>query len=180
MGEDEVKDRKDGWAAEGAVFEWKDYEYLAVGHHVSVYDAEDCISWGGHLVSIHSIAENNLVKNHLRSNYGWIGVNDVAQEGVYKNMDGSPFDYHSYARGQPNNYRNEDYTIIKDSGAWYDSGPPRRDHPFGPVHGYVCKREKVEEETIPDEYSCFEDIKNFNGDIYTLLKFALPHSVSLQ
>ena len=61
-------------------------------------------------------------------------------------------------QGQPNDYKNEDFTIVKDNGAWYDSGPPRRDHPFGPKHGYVCKRKRVEVE-IPEEFSCFENLR---------------------
>lgn len=157
-GEDNIPDLKDGYQ-NGVTFEYQKYEYLSVNHHETVYQAEaHCKKWGGHLVSIHSIGENNAVKKHIRGGYAWLGRTDVEHEGVYKNLDGSKDDFKSYARGQPNNYRNEDFTIIKDNGAWYDSGPPRRDHPFGPTHGFICKRERVEEQ-IPEDYSCFDDIR---------------------
>jgi len=157
-GEDELPDLKDG-RSDGVIFEYGTNEYLSVAHHVSVDEAEEaCKKWGGTLASIHSVSENIAIKNHIRSRYAWIGVTDKESEGRYHNMDGSDVNFNSYARGQPNNFKNEDYTILKDNGAWYDSGPPRMDHPFGPQHGYICKRTRVEVE-IPDEFSCFENMR---------------------
>ncbi|CAL8250196.1 unnamed protein product [Boreogadus saida] len=76
-------------------------------------DAErNCISVGGHLVSIHSTGENNFILRMIESfdplkRPHWIGFFDVI-EGTWMWIDGSPNDFTSWSRNEPNNHGNED------------------------------------------------------------------------
>ena len=63
-----------------------------------------------HLASIHSQAENNYMASLITAHqHMWIGLNDVASEGDYVWVDGTPFDFVNWASGEPNNSNNEDY-----------------------------------------------------------------------
>uniref|UniRef100_A0A3P8ZQX4 C-type lectin domain-containing protein n=1 Tax=Esox lucius TaxID=8010 RepID=A0A3P8ZQX4_ESOLU len=61
-----------------------------------------CQSLGGHLVSIHSWKESRFLKTlTVGSPLTWIGGNDG---GRWSWTDGSGFNYHEWAQGEPNNY----------------------------------------------------------------------------
>jgi len=74
----------------------------------SYLDAEaDCVAQGGHLVSIHDEATQDLVRDTAYGLvYGdwWIGADDFAQEGTFAWTDGTPLDYTAWAGGEPNNW----------------------------------------------------------------------------
>ncbi|KAL3861669.1 hypothetical protein ACJMK2_007693 [Sinanodonta woodiana] len=69
------------------------YEFMS-HRHDSWYNAQkDCSSKGGHLVVINNIEEENFIMSALASlNFGglgvWIGLNDIAEEGVFKWITG--------------------------------------------------------------------------------------------
>ncbi|XP_029143013.1 C-type lectin lectoxin-Lio2-like, partial [Protobothrops mucrosquamatus] len=65
---------------------------------------------GGHLASIQSLAESayvaRLASNHTRIVGLWIGLSGTGkacQEPNRQWSDGSPFGYHSWKKGQPDN-----------------------------------------------------------------------------
>ncbi|ATB27081.1 CotH kinase family protein [Melittangium boletus] len=94
---------------------------------LSFADAEaDCVTQGGHLVSIHDQATQDAVlagARALSTGSWWLGLNDRVQEGDYTWTDGSPRHYTAWASGEPNNYGgDEDCTQMYGSGgAWNDS-----------------------------------------------------------
>jgi len=77
-----------------------------IGHEANAQS----ISSDMHLASIHSQAENNYIASLITAHqHMWIGLNDVASEGDYVWVDGTPFDFVNWASGEPNNSNNEDY-----------------------------------------------------------------------
>lgn len=84
----------------------------------------------GHLLSISGPRENSVILKHtqaLRRTYGysrlWIGANDFQSVGQFRWIDGSPFNYTRWARGQPTRNRVDadcvSTTIYPYSGNWY-------------------------------------------------------------
>ena len=79
--------------------------YISVDTAITWQRSEDsCVEWGGHLASIHSDVENYAV-NSIRDKKTntWIGLSDTTNDGVYVWTDDTPFDYNSFAPGEPNN-----------------------------------------------------------------------------
>nr|ACO82046.1 C-type lectin 13 [Perca flavescens] len=72
-------------------------------------DAEHfCKATGGNLASVHSEEEHEFLRTFIHQVSGenrrtWIGGFDSVQPGVWMWSDGSPFDYKSWAPGEPNN-----------------------------------------------------------------------------
>ncbi len=83
---------------------------------------------GGHLASIHSLAEQTLVSAGVRANatggssLAWIGFTDQAVEGTFQWFDGSAVDYTFWSGGEPNDLGGEDYTVVNwgSNGEWND------------------------------------------------------------
>uniref|UniRef100_A0A6Q2YT78 Eosinophil lineage-specific marker n=1 Tax=Esox lucius TaxID=8010 RepID=A0A6Q2YT78_ESOLU len=62
-----------------------------------------CQSLGGHLASVHSWKESRFLKMlTVGSPLTWIGGNDGGRSWSW--TDGSGFNYHEWAQGEPNNY----------------------------------------------------------------------------
>lgn len=82
---------------------------------------------GGHLVTIHSEAENKLVVDLARAEgvqgSFWIGITDEVNEGHFVWVTGEPVTYTNWGPGNPNNYpwgpEGEDYGEI----GWYSDNP---------------------------------------------------------
>jgi hypothetical protein len=78
--------------------------YYVSNQETSWYNADSISSsLGGHLVSINSQDENNLVQSFLNSENAWIGLNDTLMEGNWVWSSGEQFDYNNWADGEPNN-----------------------------------------------------------------------------
>ncbi|MEZ4448920.1 MAG: CotH kinase family protein [Nannocystaceae bacterium] len=103
------------------------------------YDAAeaDCKAQGGQLVSIHSQATQDWVKNEAFAIWGsdwWIGLNDRMNEGSFVWADGTPVDFTAWNEGEPNNAGNEDCVNIP---AW--TGGLWNDLPCDQSRPYVCR-----------------------------------------
>ena len=69
---------------------------------------------------IESQEENVYIQHRHNGDKAWIGLNDIATEGVFAWVDGCPFKFRYWAQNQPNNFRGEDCV-----------------HTLGPSHGYM-------------------------------------------
>ncbi|WP_168215735.1 CARDB domain-containing protein [Roseimaritima ulvae] len=73
---------------------------------------------GGDLVSIDSLAENELIHGTLGGSH-WIGFTDQASEGTYQWSDGSPVTFTRWASNEPNT-PSYDHAYLSSNGYWYD------------------------------------------------------------
>lgn len=97
----------------------------------------DCVSQGGHLVSIHSLAQQQAITNKaasLQMGDYWIGFNDEVQEDMFVWTDGTPVNFTLWNGGEPNNWGGFEHCteVYAANGSWNDlnCGDSRR---------YVCK-----------------------------------------
>ena len=92
---------------------------------------ENCVAWGGHLVSVETaaaITEVDGLTNFICGDVGyWIGYNDLAEEGAWVWNDGTaPTSNLNWAAGEPNNWEfcpsggGEDVAEAYSSGQWND------------------------------------------------------------
>jgi hypothetical protein len=102
----------------------------------------DCVVWGGapglgHLVSIHSAQEQNLVQKLGEGHERWIGANDFATEDNYAWTDATSFGFDNWRSGEPNNNGHnggeEDCAEIEHDGRWDDQ-------PCDKTKRYICER----------------------------------------
>jgi len=113
-------------------------------------DAENhCHTEGGHLASVHSKEENDLVSGlyetaGFSSTVIFLGATDVVTEGAWKWSDGSPMDFKNWAPNQPSNDHNKQHCLeinFGKFGLWNDR---KCDSAY--KARYVCKK------TIKDSY----------------------------
>ncbi|KAJ8040403.1 Alpha-N-acetylgalactosamine-specific lectin [Holothuria leucospilota] len=102
----------------------------------------------GHLVTIHSAAENKFVAGWWKEMLGplrcrkwqyiWIGLNDIDEEGTFVWRDGSPVTYTNWGGNQPDNrFNNSDCATMtvrrpSDPGRWDDGR-------CFTIRAYVCE-----------------------------------------
>ncbi len=85
-----------------------------------------CETLGGHLVTITSVEESSFVHNLAGSNYVWIGLSDVIEEGNWDQwITGEScvrgVDYTNWGTNQPDNYGGiEHYGHMRTDGTWND------------------------------------------------------------
>ncbi|XP_072044887.1 echinoidin-like [Amphiura filiformis] len=94
-----------------------------------------------HLASISSEVQNTFLYNLVESISlelppppVWIGLNDIAKEGLFTWPDGTPFLYKNWARGSPNNYGNSDCVAMpaeQPGAVWFCV-------PCGEEFSYIC------------------------------------------
>ena len=87
-------------------------------------DAEDfCKQEGGNLASITSKAIKDYVTEGLKTkglDKVWVGGTDKEEEGVWKWSDNRPFEFKSWADGEPNNANNGENCMDMKSNGWND------------------------------------------------------------
>jgi len=104
--------------------------YLSDNFNLSWTEANTlCNQAGGHMVTIGSQEENDLVlliQDLDRLNpHVWIGFSDQVTEGNFVWVTGEPITYTNWFPGEPNDQSGEDYTIIHSTnhgnpGSWAD------------------------------------------------------------
>ena len=112
-----------GWEENGDhCYRW------SANRKITWIEAQDwCINQGGHLASVTSNSiKTYVVEGMNRNNVDniWIGANDCMQEGDWKWVDNSRWDFSSWGGGEPNNAwwngGNEDCAAMGRDGAWND------------------------------------------------------------
>jgi len=108
-----------------------------------------CQEKGGHLVTISSQAENDLVAGLLRDNgvsKAWIGYSDKNREDDWQWVTGGSGPYTNWAPGEPNDAggKEDGAEICADDGAWNDwAMPDNQDQ----KHRFVCEYPPTQAET---------------------------------
>ncbi|KAK6754705.1 hypothetical protein RB195_013596 [Necator americanus] len=100
---------EEGWVT----FDGNQYGFF--DHEASFDEAEEiCVHYGGHLVSIHSQAENDFVHSmtypltsHSYNEMVWLGGRRASPpfDNQWTWTDGSPFDYTNWDDGEPDYYQ---------------------------------------------------------------------------
>ncbi|XP_022092945.1 alpha-N-acetylgalactosamine-specific lectin-like [Acanthaster planci] len=113
-----------GWVTHGH------HCYLYVPQPESFNTAESlCVARGlpgrpSHLASVLDEAEASfladLIKRSGSTPHAWIGLLDIALEGYWSWLDGSPLSSTQWGPGQPDNSGNEDCVFLRTDSTWND------------------------------------------------------------
>ncbi len=123
---------------------------------------EICKAKGGHLVIIDNSDENSMVLSGIQktsTSQAWIGATDIAEEGVWRDVNGNSLTYTNWHSSQPDNWNGnveEDYALMWDGGTWNDCSS------FGAIIsdvGFVCE---------------FDDLCTGSGHDYKLISTVEP------
>ena len=117
-------------------------------------DAEDR---GGHLATITSAEENDLIREISGGGSVWIGGSDAEQEGQWQWVTGETFSFTNWAGGEPNNSGGEHYLQFYSGGEWNDLQP-------GSGMSYIL------------EFSVNRPVIQINGDAITLHRQGRPYT----
>jgi cysteine-rich repeat protein len=84
-----------------------------------------CLAWGYDLFAPDDSCENAFAvetfTTELAPHRWWIGMTDVAEEGVWLLPDGTPATYFDWWFGEPNDYSDEDCVEYRRDGFWNDN-----------------------------------------------------------
>ncbi|KAM9308875.1 tetranectin [Gastrophryne carolinensis] len=102
--------------------------YLSFSEPKTYHQASDvCIAQGGTLCSIDSKDENDFLYDYVRKDLGagteaWIGINDMAIEGVWVDMMGDPLSLKLWEFNQPDGGKQENCAALSAAatGKWMD------------------------------------------------------------
>ncbi len=141
---------------------------------------------GGHLATVRSAEENDWIYSEViraggAIRRGWIGLNDVAEEGTFVWSSGEPVTYTNWGAGEPNNANGvENFAQIPwFSLQWNDNSDLPGDDPCYPVveivNGNSCPADFNGDDFVDffdyaDFVACFEgeclagQTADFNGD----------------
>ncbi|XP_030017431.1 galactose-specific lectin nattectin-like isoform X1 [Sphaeramia orbicularis] len=85
---------------------------LVVNEKMKWTDAQRrCQSIGGNLLSVHNAQQNNHTLSLLGNKRAWIAGFDAQEEGQWLNVDGTPFNYTNWCRGQPDNAHGKEHCV---------------------------------------------------------------------
>ena len=117
------------------------------GHRYELYELGGEYEWGyakyfceekgGHLATITSAEENNIIHQLIQSsgNNFLIGGTDKDSEGEWKWITGEPFNYTNWNETQSDNYEDEDYLMMYSNGKWNDCHET--------LKGFICEYEPI-------------------------------------
>ena len=91
---------------------------------------------GANLPAIESQEENVYVQHRHNGDKAWIGLNDIATEGLFTWVDGCPDKFRYWAEKQPNDFRGEDCVHTLGAGHSYKWN----DVDCSVCHQYTCKK----------------------------------------
>lgn len=134
------------------------------------YSAKEiCEKYGGYLVVITSIEENEfLIRNlpNFNKSFYWIGATDEVQEGTWEWITGENFSYSNWSKNSPNNNnRKEHYAGFMSKEENYDGYPTPigswNDFEILPTDdsGFICEWDFVKENNNNNQQS---DSQDFN------------------
>ena len=121
--------------------QYNDHEYYFFADSVDWQTARKiCEAKGGYLAIPNNAEENAFIISGMKKTSkeeSWIGITDIAQEGVWKDVKGNSLTYTNWASGQPDNSQDiEDYGHLYSDGQWNDG------RGYGSMYrsiGFVCE-----------------------------------------
>ena len=121
--------------------QYDDHEYYFFADTVNWQTAKKiCEAKGGYLAIPNNAEENAFIISGIKKaskEQTWIGITDIAQEGVWRDVKGNSLTYTNWASGQPDNYQGiEDYAHLYSDGHWNDG---RGYVAIGHSMGFVCE-----------------------------------------
>lgn len=134
-----------------------------------------CESIGGHLATITSLKEQEIVFNLVKggsNDYYWLGGTDIETEGVWKWITGEQWLYSNWQQGNPDNSEGieNNVSFIKQSGTWNDC-------PSTLLYGFICEIENyiptIEITVTPKSNYSFITASIENADIGTSVVFGI-------
>lgn len=138
MGSTVAPDAGEAACDESGEFESSDGEscYLIASELEGWIGARDaCREWGGDLVKIETIAEEQFLTMRIDFDV-WIGANDRDTEGAYEWADGEPVTRFNWSMGQPDNFQGqENCAEIRVIDLQWNDRPCG-----GDPQGYLCER----------------------------------------
>jgi len=105
---------------------FEEYCYMQSETKMNFAHAVDyCLERDAVLASIHSSKQNAYINDHVRKSSKhllWIGATDVGEEGVWRWLDGTEFNYQNWGTGGPDNSggREHNAAIWNSDGRWND------------------------------------------------------------
>jgi len=106
-------DAGEGPCNESGEFESSDGQscYLIATELVGWVGARDaCREWGGELVKIETIAEEQFLLMRMEDDV-WIGANDRDTEDAFEWADGEPVTRFNWSMGQPDNFQGQEHCV---------------------------------------------------------------------
>ena len=97
-----------------------------------------CRAMGANLAAIESQEENVYIQHRHNGDKAWIGLNDIATEGLFSWVDGCPDKFRYWAQNQPNDFSGEDCVHTLGAGHGY----MWNDVDCSACHQYSCKKGK--------------------------------------
>lgn len=105
---------------EGIMFNGNRYDLIT--SWVTWEEAEEnCITRGGHLVTITSQNEYNFVLSLMGSENIWIGYTDDETEGFWRWVTGEVDSFTNWGQGEPNGGDYENFAEMYNNGLWNDA-----------------------------------------------------------
>ena len=93
---------------------------------------------GANLPAIETQEENVYIQHRHNGDKAWIGLNDIATEGLFSWVDGCPDKFRYWADKQPNDFKGEDCVHTLGAGHGYTWN----DVDCTACHQYTCKKGK--------------------------------------
>jgi len=142
------------WNFDGTEPEWVKDSLIWISDFEATFDdaQEQCQSYGGRLYEPKSLEHNKMVWNFLKSKgrteyyRHWIGINDIAREGVYVySSTGGPIAFQhwgSFSWGQePNNYNgNQDCVAFSTHPNWEGPSDAWADYDCSFSSRFICEK----------------------------------------
>ena len=104
------------------------------------------------------------VQNLHGGAHSWLGLSDINTEGTFVWSDGTPLDFHYWAKHQPNNFQNED--CVHTLGFQQDHKYEWNDVNCTNCYRFSCKKGTC---SIFDGLECFYVQREFRRSTYILI-----------